>query len=152
MKIEFTALGTPQTQGSKKAFSWIDKKSGKARASMVESAGNKLKSWRSAVSDAARDAMAGHPMIGGPARVAYGFFFLRPKSHYRTGKNSHLLKSGADSWPVTKPDLDKLIRAVNDAMSGVVYRDDKLIVSMEPCKLWCAPGEPERVEVVVETT
>jgi Holliday junction resolvase RusA-like endonuclease len=37
-------------------------------------------------------------------------------------------------FPAVKPDLDKLVRAVSDALSGVVYRDDSLVCSLTASK------------------
>jgi Holliday junction resolvase RusA-like endonuclease len=37
-------------------------------------------------------------------------------------------KSNKKPWLTTKPDLDNYLKQVKDAMSGIVYRDDSLIV------------------------
>jgi len=135
--VSFDVHGHPQTQGSKKSFAWTDKVTGKARSSMVESAGDKLKSWRTMVSDKAREAMDGAPMMEGPVMVWAVFSFIRPKSHYGTGRNAGKLKaSTAIPFPVTKGDLDKLMRAIGDGMTKIVYRDDKQICQLNIGKRW----------------
>lgn len=53
----------------------------------------------------------------GPIGLSMVFIHKRPK----TGPNS---KRDSVTYKVTSPDLDKLIRAVLDALSGVVYVDD----------------------------
>jgi Holliday junction resolvase RusA-like endonuclease len=45
-------------------------------------------------------------------------------------------------YPTTKPDLDKLARAVLDALTGVYYLDDAQVVSLDLQKAYThgAPG------------
>lgn len=50
--------------------------------------------------------------------------------------------------PTKTPDLDNIYKAVTDAMNGIVYSDDKLIVAARIAKLY---GEQPRVEVEVST-
>lgn len=65
----------------------------------------------------------------GPVRMTSLFYFTRPKSHYGTGKNAAILKPSAPAIKTTKPDLSKLVRALEDGLTGVVYVDDAQIVS-----------------------
>jgi Holliday junction resolvase RusA-like endonuclease len=53
-------------------------------------------------------------------------------------------KSAKRIWLTTKPDLDNYIKAVKDAMSGLVYRDDSIIVGYRNC--WKLYGMP-RIEI-----
>jgi Holliday junction resolvase RusA-like endonuclease len=53
-------------------------------------------------------------------------------------------KSAKRVWLTTKPDLDNYIKAVKDAMSGLVYRDDSIIVGYKDC--WKLYGAP-RIEI-----
>lgn len=48
--------------------------------------------------------------------------------------------------PTKKPDIDNIYKAVTDAMSGIVYSDDKQVVAARIAKLY---GEQPRVEVEV---
>src|SRR5206468_58994 len=68
----------------------------------------------------------------GPVDVGLYFYFPRPKSHYRTGRNSHLLKDPATEYKPSKPDLDKLVRAALDAItqSGRIWRDDAQVAGL----------------------
>ena len=61
------------------------------------------------------------------------FFFARPKGHYGTGRNEGKLKESAPEYPISKGrnDLDKLLRLIFDAMTGVVYEDDAQVCSLE---------------------
>ena len=51
--------------------------------------------------------------------------------------------------PTGVPDLDNFVKAISDAMNGVVYRDDGQIVQLDAVKIYAQPSEPGRVEVAV---
>jgi hypothetical protein len=48
--------------------------------------------------------------------------------------------------PAVKPDLDKCIRALNDALTGILWVDDGQVVGVSAKKLY---GLPERTEVLL---
>lgn len=146
MAIEFVALGRPATAGSKRGIP-IRMKTGKTFVAMKDDSGDRGTSWRGAVASAARDAMQSPELLSGPLRIEIRFYRARPKSHYRTGKFSHELKPDAPYWPTTAPDVDKMSRAIFDALKGVVYGDDAQIVVKEAVKRY---GTPERAEVKVQ--
>ncbi len=54
--------------------------------------------------------------------------------------------------PTTRPDLDKLVRAVLDALTGVVWRDDSQVVEILAHKSYALPGTSPGVDVVVTAT
>lgn len=91
--------------------------------------------------------------ITGPATLIVTFHFPRPKHHYRTGKYAHLLRDVAPRLMQTGPDLDKLVRAVGDALTdaGAVV-DDKQIQLIRAAKKWCSPGEDPYVSIQLEGT
>jgi crossover junction endodeoxyribonuclease RusA len=79
--------------------------------------------------------------------VRLEFYFTRPKSHYRTGRHSHLLKPSAPEHPITKgQDVDKLARAVLDALTTIVYHDDRQVVILASVKDY---GPSEGCHIVV---
>jgi crossover junction endodeoxyribonuclease RusA len=127
----FTVNGTPAAQGSKRAFVIGGK------AVMVD-ADKKLKPWRQAVTDAAAAARGDDPLFMGPVRVRVRFVFPRPKSHYGTGRNAEVLKNSAPAYVATRPDVDKLLRAVFDALTGVVFKDDSQVAVAESVKAYGA--------------
>lgn len=49
-----------------------------------------------------------------------------------------------------KPDVDNYAKAVLDAMNGIVFDDDSLVVKLIVTKQWAAPKEPGRVLVFVD--
>ena len=146
--VEFRVFGLPGPQGSK---SFKGYKNG--RAIMAESS-LKVKPWRYAIQTTARDHYSGEP-ITGPVRVEIDFFFARPKSHYRTGKYSGILKPDAPLYTVSHGDgdLDKLDRGVMDSLSfvtgGCVIRDDCLVVSIASSKQYANEISPPGAAIKV---
>lgn len=133
--ISFVVNGIPQPRGSKKALP--NRSTG--RAMMVDS-NPKSGPWMNAVSHQAALAMDGGPLFDGPVEVSMSFAFPRPKSHYRTGKRSTELRDDAPVMHAKKPDCDKLVRAVGDGMTGVVYRDDSQIALLHVDKRYVEHG------------
>ena len=83
--------------------------------------------WRDAVRAASLLAYKGSP-LNGPCRVEYIFYFNRPRAHFGSGKNSQVLKPSAPKHHTKKPDLTKLIRSTEDALTGIVWADDSQCV------------------------
>jgi Holliday junction resolvase RusA-like endonuclease len=123
--------GTPAPQGSKVFY----RKGGMRESSKA------VGPWREAVRTETQGAMikANMPPLTGPVRVNLQFVMPRPKGHYRTGRNAHLLRDGAPPWPVGKPDADKLARAVFDGLTdGGAWKDDSQVVALHVVKTYAA--------------
>jgi Holliday junction resolvase RusA-like endonuclease len=132
--IVIKVFGQPAPQGSKRAFA-VRGKGGvpTGRLAVIESSHNRVKSWRQAVIEAALavglDAPHDWP-LDGPLRLGLIFALPRPKGHYRTGKNVGMLRDGAPKYPAGVPDLSKLLRATEDALTDAgVWRDDSQVVA-----------------------
>lgn len=54
---------------------------------------------------------------------------------------------GMNLQPITRPDLDNIIKGIKDALKGVIWGDDSQVVSIYASKWY---SENPRVEVVVE--
>jgi Holliday junction resolvase RusA-like endonuclease len=134
--LRFTALGKPQPGGSKRAF----RHAATGRV-MVADANQKAKPWQSVVAAAGHDAM-----LDGPLAVRIVFYSPRPAGHYGTGRNRSTLRPAAPVYPTTRPDVLKLARAFEDALTGVCWRDDSCIVDERLEKRY---GEPARAEVEI---
>lgn len=134
-----TVLGKPATAGSKQAF--VNPKTGKAI--VKDSSGAEGKLWRAAVQEAVMKEIPADKLIDAPLALEVTFVRPRPASHYGTGRNAGVLKPSAPEYPATRPDATKLLRAFEDALVGVVIRDDARIVTIVVHKRW---GEPERAE------
>lgn len=132
--LAFTVCGSPASQGSKRHV---------GRGIMVESS-KKLAPWRQDVVAAALNACeGGEGMFTGPVRVELTFLLPRPKAHYRTGANAHLLRDTAPAWPIARTlDVDKAVRATLDPLvTAGVLADDALVVELRAFKVYTVPGE-----------
>lgn len=139
--IRFTVLGKPETAGSKRAF--MPKG---ARFPVVVDDNPKSRGWKNDVRNQARGEYDGE-LLDGPLKVTLRFYRKRPTGHFGSGKNASVVKASAPATPISKPDVLKLARAVEDALTGVLWRDDAQIVVEVLEKHY---GEPERVEIEVE--
>ena len=101
----------------------------------------KSRPWKTQVAQHAGEAMAGRDLFQGPLHLTLRFYVQRPQGHY----GARGLKPSAPTWPAKKPDCTKLLRAVEDAMQGVIYRNDSQIVGQVVTKEY----GPERVEIEV---
>jgi len=117
--ITITVHGLPAPQGSKKHL---------GNGVMVESS-KKVKPWRQDVKYAALEAVGDTwTLLDGPLAASMVFTFARGKGHYRTGRNAHLLRDAAPARPAVTPDLSKILRSTEDALTGVVWKDDARVV------------------------
>lgn len=140
--LKFTVYGTPAQMGSKKAFVRGN------RAIITDDNSQKRKQWASAVASAAADHMRGASLLHGPIQLTVTFFFARPKSHFGTGKNADQLKSSAPVVHAQSPDLDKLIRCLGDALTGIVYLDDRQIANIVAARRWTTEQERAEIEIL----
>jgi Holliday junction resolvase RusA-like endonuclease len=99
-------------------------------------------SWKRDVAQAAGVAMSGGPLLEGPLLLELSFYVPRPKGHY----GARGLRPSAPAYPTVKPDVLKLARAVEDALTGTLFRDDAQVVRELLVKVY---GEPARCEVRV---
>lgn len=103
---------------------------------MVDDNAPALHTWRGDVLHFAHEAIAktGLGPLQNAVQILVYFHFKRPKSHY-TAKGD--VKLSAPSHHSQTPDVDKLCRALNDAlMVAGVIADDKLIAHMDAYKVW----------------
>lgn len=71
-----------------------------------------------------------------PLQIDLQFYFTRPKSHYKTGKNAHLLKDNPPIYHTSRPDVDNLSKFVMDALNKIYWKDDSYIASCNIQKLY----------------
>ena len=128
--LAFVVFGDPIAQGSKRAFVV------KQRAVVVDDNRATLQSWRSEITSAARAELNGDAPDLGPIRVTMMFFLRQPKRPKA-------------SVPITKPDVDKLARAVLDGMTDAgVIRDDSQVTTLTARKRYTT--DAPRVQVFVD--
>jgi crossover junction endodeoxyribonuclease RusA len=101
--------GRPVPQGSKRVVN----------GRLLDVNAVELRSWRSDIAHGWAD-QVGLPAFSGPVSVTLTFFFPRPLGHW--GKKG--LLPSAPRVPQVRPDLDKLVRAVLDALTGAAFHDD----------------------------
>lgn len=135
-EIHFRAYGIPQSQGSMKAFLL---KGGKFPI-VTHQKSPALRAWREVVALAVPKG----ELLDGPLAATMQFHMPIPKSRPRvlmTEKQQH-------EWalPGKRPDLDKMVRAILDALTGVVMHDDSQICTLIASKAY---GEKPGVEVWV---
>lgn len=138
---EFTVLGKPQHGGSKTAYP-IKTKSGKYRCNVVDENEKEVKPWRNQIEIVAAELMGDRPVFEGPLMLVVEFYVPRPKSHFGV----HGVRRSAPRYPTTRPDATKLIRPLEDALTGIVWKDDAQIVEQIGRKRY---GDPPRAEVKV---
>jgi crossover junction endodeoxyribonuclease RusA len=132
MTVEITVYGNPAPQGSKKFVGLA--KSG--RGIMVESS-KKVKPWRQDVKAAAIAVRNGSEPIDGPIVVRMVFTLPKPLSAPKRKR----------TYPDKKPDLSKLVRSTEDALTDAgIWRDDARVIGYQRlAKVF--PGEdPEALD------
>jgi crossover junction endodeoxyribonuclease RusA len=130
--ITFEVRGmNPAPQGSKKYVG----KDRDGRAKLVEVSKN-LESWRNFVRNTA--IALDKEMIQGAVSMSVVFMFTRPRSHFNSKGE---LKHNAPKYHTTRPDRDKLLRAIGDSLTGVLYKDDSYVVSGPTDKRYCVGDE-----------
>ena len=89
--------------------------------------------------------------LEGALRMILVFYMPRPKSHFRTGKYSHLLKDGSPINHIKTPDSDNLAKLVMDSLDKKFYKNDSQICQLKIEKLYCDIDENRpRTEVHIE--
>ena len=102
MTIAFSVEGKPIQQGSMRAFN----------NRIVHNKTKELMAWRQMVAVSAHS--AGCIPIEGAISITMHFRYERPKSVKR-------------AVPTVPPDLDKQVRSILDALTGVAYVDDSQV-------------------------
>lgn len=128
--VRFHQLGLPVPQGAIRHL-------GKGRPSVHANAAT-LKPWRAQVQEGAEQAIAAwkvlrtEPTPPLPGPVGLGVYFTMKKPVSAPKKKT--------TYPISRPDVDKLIRAVMDSLCAAgMYRDDSQVVWLETKKVF--PGE-----------
>lgn len=128
MPVCFSVFGLPKAQGSMKFI-------GRGRAIHTP----ELIRWRQQIAAVASKEMDARLPIEGAVVLDAHFFLPRPKS---------LPKRVL--WPAKRPDLDKLVRAVGDALVfGGVLGDDSQIVRLHASKHYSTLESPSGVTVII---
>lgn len=150
LRLGYFVAGTPIPQGSKRA--WYNDKT--KQVVMREDAGSRHTTWRFEVSGQSRQQMSDAGYIEPfrqPIHIALHFVMHRPLSHYGSGRNAEKHKPSAPRHPIKPPDLDKLTRAVFDALTSIVWVDDAQVVRLTTTKSFIDRWQEEGVGIYVST-
>ena len=139
MIISFFVPGEPKTAGSKRSF----QRPGMKFPVIVDTSGQPGKDWRGDVKRFASEAFNGEQLLNAPLSVTMSFIMPRPKYHYRS---NGAIKPNAPVVHYIRPDLLKMTRAVEDALTGVIWTDDALICSESMSKRY---GDKPGCHVVI---
>lgn len=120
---------------------------GRLRA--VHQLGDPLMRWRATLTGllaALPEDQHAHLPLHGPLMLGCSVAIARPRDHYRRGA----LKQTAPLRPITRPDIDKVVRAICDALTiAGAWDDDRQCVNLWAMKTY-APTPPEvGVEILV---
>jgi len=145
--VKFHVPGLPVAKGNLKTVP-IRRADGTPTTRMIES--QHVTGWVATVRTAAAAAYGDRPPLEGPVFVAAVFRFPRPKSHFRGNKpGPGRLRLDAPKYVITRPDRDKLERAIMDAMQGVIFRDDAQVAVGMSAKVYANDGEVTGVKIMV---
>jgi Holliday junction resolvase RusA-like endonuclease len=143
-RVTFVVRGIAQPKGSARAFvprTWANEavRRGVAPRAVIttDNPGGKL--WERLVAVQAQRA-ARDGFFVGPVVVTITIRLPRPVSLKRAIRHH-----------MTKPDLDKLVRAILDGLTGVLFDDDKQVVDLHARKCYADTGTAPSARITVET-
>jgi len=124
-------VGTPRTAGSTRAIPVKRKgveqvtSTKDVRSVVVADEPVGTAAWRGAIVDRVRKLLDGRPVERGPVAVRLVFALSRPRQ----------VPAERAGWPSAKPDVDKLTRAVLDALTAAgVWKDDAQVCDLRAVK------------------
>lgn len=129
---KFFVPGLPATAGSKRAIPFA-RMNGKLGVRVTDAC-ERGKGWRSTVQAFALQ--AGVKPLSGPLHLRVKFQMPTPGYMHKGGKKNNELKANAPTWHTTKPDATKLLRAIEDALTGIAWHDDAQICKQEVEKVY----------------
>lgn len=166
MVIDFFIHGTPAPAGSKTAipmrrsngdlvltYKYSKRHSRKVPRPVLkyaDSGGDRRRAWVEACKRAAAIHYRGRP-LDVPLRVLFRFYVRRPKHHYIADDPRRPLKPTYEHLLHDPHPADslKLRRSTEDALTGLLWRDDSLIVQGYDEKLYALASEPTGCRVMV---
>ncbi len=157
--LRFTVVGIPEPKGSTRTLPAghvmhrlkkgmpvvIHTFKEMATATITTSDNPDVKRWQSEVHKAAWSANQARAAADrtsfqqGPVGLHVDFYLPRPSGLPKSYRGPHL----------KKPDLDKLLRATKDALTGVLWEDDSHVVEVVTLKAYAGLGESPRAEIAV---
>lgn len=143
--IEFFVPGIARPGGSKTGYV-----NPRTKRFVIVPASKKTKPWMDTVRWIAGIECKRMCLWTDPVLLTLVFYRPRPKGHFGTGRNAGRLKDSAPDYPTIMPDLTKLIRATEDGLTGVIWKDDSQVVAQQTFKLYADPPNKPGVLIRVE--
>lgn len=137
--LSFVVPGEAQPQGSMRGYT-VPRKGGRVGVRVTSQNERALKPWRTLVATCGRNerVRANRILETYPVRV-FVTFVLPRKSHPDRTRVHHVMK----------PDLDKLVRALFDGLTGSVFVDDKQVVALAAGKVYTTGTEQPHTVVSI---
>jgi Holliday junction resolvase RusA-like endonuclease len=134
MTLTFRVIGVAQPKGNMRSYRGTN---------ILTDANKSLKGWQTLVAAAASHAIqrldpTDRAMLAGAVALSIAFYFPRPLSLKRSIVAN-----------IRRPDIDKCVRAVQDALERVAYFDDAQIVNLVAAKRYARIGESPYVDVSI---
>ena len=84
------------------------------------------------------------PDLTSSVQLGITFWVKRPSNHFINGdRSSNRIKPRFLNARVTGGDVDNMVKFVLDASNGVLYSDDRQVVSIFSSKIWATEGTSE---------
>ena len=153
--LDVFVRGGPKAQPRVKPYARQFEKDGKLIARAGVYTPGTASDWKSLVRHAIRELPWDGPLPRceqhDPVRIVLRYRFLRPRSHFGSGRNAAVLKPSAPRWHVSKPDLDNLNKAIYDTLTQMgVFWDDSQVCREVNAKDWTCRFEEAGVRIVVK--
>jgi|SRR5262245_7686618 len=135
----FTVVGEAKPQGSTRARTFQNPRTGAWKTAITHSNRASLLQWRQDIRAAIQLQVPqlANALLRGPVAVRVRFLMPKPPSI-----------SKRRLFPTVAPDVDKLIRAVGDALESTVFVNDAQVVHWDAWKVYTAEGRAEaRIEI-----
>jgi Holliday junction resolvase RusA-like endonuclease len=95
----------------------------------------KTSNYEAWVKMCAVEAMAGQPLIAGPVKLSLNMYFEVPSSWPKWKREAAVTDA---LRPTGRPDTGNVLKAIEDALNGIVWKDDSQVVEVDCCKAYDA--------------
>lgn len=126
MQLSFFVAGNPVPKGSFRAFN-------NGGRPVITNNNPRTKDWEMRIAHEAQVAISAtmlNEIIDSAVRVSMDFYMERPKSLKKSVEHN-----------IKRPDLDKLVRAALDGITGVLINDDSQVVELRATKNYAGDKE-----------
>lgn len=145
-ELRLVVVGVPTPQGSMRSYV-VHRKSDGRPIAVTTSDNPKTKGWKQTIADVVARELARPQFAGlyfdGAVDLDVLFVLPRPLALCTRANAARAISH------CRKPDLDKLLRATADALTGVLWRDDAQVTDLRARKRYAAVGEHPRAEILI---